>query len=68
MSEKLIAVWRLFSALAFYPFAFGLLIWLWVKGAHWLWGLGILIAVFIFDPIWGLIAKRIIGWRPAKDE
>ena len=63
-----IAFWRLFWAFAFYPITFGLLIWLWAKDAHWLWGLAVIIGVVILDPIWGLIARRIISWRPHIDE
>lgn len=68
MTEKILAIWRLFWALVFYPIALGFLIWLWVKDAHWLWGLAVIAAILIFDPIWGLVAKRILSWRPAKDD
>jgi hypothetical protein len=64
----LAAFWRMFWAFAFYPLTFALLIWFWTKDAHWLWGLAVMAAVFILDPIWGLIARRIISWRPHKDE
>ena len=62
----LIAFWRLFWALAFYPLIIGLMIWLYIKEHHWIWGVAVIIAELILDPIWGLAARRIAQWRPHK--
>ncbi len=64
MKAVIIAMWRLFWAFAYYPFIIGLMIWIYVKDYHWMWGVCVIIAALIFDPIWGLAARRIIGWRP----
>ena len=62
-----IAMWRLFWALAFYPMIIGLMIWIYIKDYHWIWGVLVIIAVLIFDPIWRIIFRRIVSWRPHKE-
>ena len=56
-----IAMWRLFWALAFYPMIIGLMIWIYIKDYHWIWGVLVIIAVLIFDPIWRIIFRRIVS-------
>jgi len=64
LQAVLIAMWRLFWGLTYYPLIFGAMIWLYVKDYHWIWGVGVIIAALVLDPIWGLIARRVISWRP----
>jgi len=61
MKATLIAIWRLFHALAFYPILIGVFIWLYFKGAHWIYGLAIIAIILIFDPIWRLLLKRVLS-------
>ncbi|MEP1229838.1 MAG: hypothetical protein ABJG88_04115 [Litorimonas sp.] len=61
-----IAIWRLFWALAFYPVLIGLMIWIYVKDHHWIWGVLLIIAALILDPMWRLITRRVINWRPHR--
>jgi len=61
MKATFIAMWRLFHALAFYPIMIGAFIWLYIKGAHWVFGALIITAILIFDPIWRVMAKNL--WR-----
>lgn len=60
MKPALIAMWRLFRALAFYPLMLVTGIWLWLKGAHWIWGVGIIAAILIFDPIWRIMGRNLL--------
>ena len=53
-------MWRLFQAIFFYPILFGLFIWVWITGKHWLWGLAIVIAILVFDPVWRMLGRNII--------
>jgi len=55
----LVSMWRLFHGLAFYPLAIALFIWLFIKGAHWGFGLSVIIAILMFDPIWRIMAGRL---------
>ena len=59
MKATFIAMWRLFHAIAFYPILIGLFILLYFKGAHWIFGVGIIAIILIFDPIWRVMAKNI---------
>jgi len=60
MKATLIAIWRLFHALAFYPILIGAFIWLYFKGAHWVYGAAIIIIILVFDPIWRVIASNTL--------
>ncbi len=60
MRAALNAFWNLFHALAFYPLMIGGFIWLYFKGAHWGYGAAIIAAIFIFDPIWRIMAQNIL--------
>jgi len=60
MKAALIAMWRLFHALAFYPILIGVFIWLYFKGAHWIYGAAILAIILIFDPIWRLMLGNLL--------
>ena len=61
MKAVLSAFWNLFHALAFYPLMIGGFMWLYFKSAHWGYGVAIIVAILIFDPIWRVMAKNI--WR-----
>jgi len=60
----LTAFWRLFYAFAFYPILIGLFIWLYIKDAHWIFGVMIIAVILVIDPIWRIIFTKIISWRP----
>lgn len=60
MKATLIAMWRLFHSLAFYPLMIGAFIWLYIKGSHWIWGALIIAAILIFDPMWRAIGQNIL--------
>jgi len=60
-------VWRFARALLFYPAAVVIMIWLIVTGQHWGWGLVVLGAVLILDPIYRIMLGSILSWRPHKD-
>jgi len=64
VKATLTALWRLFHALAFYPILIGAFIWLYFKGAHWIYGLMIIAIILIFDPIWRLMGQRL--WNILK--
>jgi len=66
MKSILIAMWRLFYALAFYPIMIGLFLWLYIKGEHWIWGLLIIAGILIFDPMWRAIGRNIISMVQKK--
>jgi len=61
MKATLTAMWRLFHALAFYPIMIGVFLWLYFKGAHWIWGAAIIAGILIFDPLWRAIGKNILN-------
>lgn len=56
--------WRLFIAILFYPLMIGLLIWLYIKDAHWIFGVAIIGAVLWFDRTWWMMLRRMLSWRP----
>lgn len=60
MGKTLVAMWRLFHALFFYPILIGLFLWLYVKGAHWIWGLAVIAAILVFDPMWRILGASIL--------
>jgi len=66
MKPILIAMWRLFHALAFYPLMLGAFIWLWLKGAHWIWGVLIVAGILIFDPIWRIMGRNLLRMLTGK--
>lgn len=59
MKAVLIAMWRLFHGLVFYPLMVGLFIWLFVKGVHWGFGLAVIVAILVLDPMWRIIATNV---------
>jgi len=62
----LLGFWRLIQATLFYPIAFGIMIWLTLTGQHWGWGLLVIIAVLVLDPIYRIILGKVLSWRPKK--
>ena len=60
-------LWRFTRAILFYPAAIAVMVWLIVKGQHWIWGIAVLAAVLIFDPIYRIILTSIVSWRPHKN-
>ena len=59
-------MWRLARAVLFYPAAIALMIWLIFTGQHWIWGVGVLVAVLILDPIYLIILRNMLKWRPHR--
>lgn len=60
MKAALTAFWRLFHALAFYPIVIGIFIWLYIKDAHWILGLAIIVIILAFDGIWRVLFQSFI--------
>lgn len=60
-------LWRFARALLFYPAAIAVMVLLIVTGQHWIWGIAVLAAVLILDPIYRIILRSIFSWRPHKD-
>jgi len=52
--------WRMGFAYLFYPAMIGLFIWIDYKNFHWIFGLMVILAIFILDPIWARIAKNAV--------
>jgi hypothetical protein len=64
MRAVLIAIWRLFYGLLFYPLMVGLFLWIYITGRHWIYGAIIIAAILILDPIWRVIARRCVQfWK-----
>ena len=60
MKSVLTAFWRLFQAYLFYPVLIGVFLWLYFTGAHWIFGLAVIVAILVFDPMWGILARNIL--------
>lgn len=58
--KVLTVFWRMFQAYLFYPVMIGVFLWLYVTGAHWIFGVGVIIAILIFDRTWLVIGKNIL--------
>ncbi|WP_233341575.1 hypothetical protein [Robiginitomaculum antarcticum] len=50
----------------FYPLSLGLFFYIWWKGYHWGWGALIVAAIIIFDPIWIIFVRNLLGWKSKK--
>jgi len=62
------AFWQYARALLFYPAAIGIMVWLTITGKHWIWGVTVLAAVLILDPIYRIILGSILSWRPHNND
>jgi len=60
-------IWRFTRAFLFYPAAIAIMIWLIVTGQHWIWGIAVLAAVLLLDPIYRIMLTSIFSWRPHGD-
>jgi hypothetical protein len=58
MWKTMKAILQVYWNFLFYPLLFGLFIWLWIKGVHWIWGAMVVAAMLIFDPLWRAIFRR----------
>jgi len=56
--KTFIAILKVYWAFLFYPLLLALFIWLWIKGAHWIWGALVIAAMLIFDPLWRALFFR----------
>jgi len=57
---RLITVFiRMARAYLFYPAMIGLFLWLYIRDAHWIYGLAVIVAILIIDPIWRILLKSI---------
>ncbi|HHI88613.1 MAG TPA: hypothetical protein ENK01_01550 [Hellea balneolensis] len=50
---------RLARATLFYPAMVGLFLWLYVRQAHWIYGLLVIMAILVLDPIWRIMARNL---------
>jgi len=56
--------WRMGVAYLFYPIMIGIFIWIEIKDFHWIFGLLVILAILIIDPIWAAMAKNIVRmWK-----
>lgn len=60
MKPALTAMWQLFIGLLFYPLMIGLFIWLYITDKHWIFGIAVIVAILILDPIWRVIGRRAL--------
>ena len=51
---------RMARAYLFYPVMVGLFLWLYFTGAHWFFGVAVIAAIVIIDPIWRILARNIV--------
>jgi len=58
------AFWRLGIAYLFYPVMIGLFIWIDLKNFHWVFGLMVILAILIIDPIWARMAQT--AWQKMR--
>jgi len=56
----LIVFTRMARAYLFYPLMVGVFLWLYIKGAHWVYGLAVIVAILILDPIWRILAANTL--------
>lgn len=61
--DVIVSFWRMFHALAFYPLMIAAFIYLYIKGAPWPFGLAIIIAILVFDPMWRMLFRQIFRRR-----
>jgi len=47
-------------AYLFYPVMVGLFLWLYIKGTHWIYGLAVIVAILLIDPIWRVLAANML--------
>lgn len=50
--KTFLAILKVYWAFLYYPLLLALFIWLWINGAHWAWGAGVVVAMVVFDPFW----------------
>jgi len=55
---------RFAQAYLYYPVFIGAFLWLYVKGAHWGYGLAVIAAMLYFDRIWRTMART--AWHKWK--
>lgn len=60
MKEKLLAIWRLATALLLYPAALIALIYISSSGRSWLWGTLVIALILFLDRTWLALLSRII--------
>ena len=65
--QILTSLWRFARATLFYPAAIAVMIWLIFTGKHWAWGVAVLGTVLILDPIYRIMLRSVLSWRPHKD-
>lgn len=67
MKMALSALWQLFVGLLFYPVMIVIFLWLYFTGKHWIFGVIVIAAILILDPMWRVIGRRILDMvRPSK--
>ncbi len=66
MKAALKAMWQLFTGLLFYPVMIGLFLWLYAADKHWIFGLFVIAAILILDPIWRIMGRRALEILTAR--
>lgn len=51
---------RMAQAFLFYPLMVGVFLWLYIKDAHWIFGLAVIAAILIIDPILRIFAANML--------
>lgn len=68
MKAFLRVLWRMIRAYLFYPAMIAIFIWLTLIDAHWIFGLAVIAAILILDPIWRVMAKNGLRmWKNRKN-
>lgn len=67
MRKIWLVFWRMGVAYLFYPIIIGLMIYITIHGYHWGFGLALILAIFILDPMWGRIGGNAVRmWKNRK--
>ena len=60
MKAALRAIWQLFIGLLFYPVMIGIFLWIYITDKHWIFGIMLICAILVLDPIWKIIGRRML--------
>ena len=61
--------WRMGRVYFFYPAMIAIMIWIDYKNYHWIFGVGVIAAILILDPLWARLGRNSIRmWRNRKKQ
>lgn len=64
MKRFLRVFWRMGRAYLFYPVMIALFLWLYIQDAHWIFGVMVIAAILILDPMWRRIGGNAVHmWK-----